>query len=478
MLFNSIQFFLFFVLVFGFYWFIRYKSVKIQNLFLVLASYFFYACWDWRFLLVLFFSTLWSYFSGTIIQSQSGEKRKYIFTVSICISLGVLWFFKYYGFFVESFADLLKMIGFKPHLSTLRIILPIGISFYTLQSLAYVSDVYKGKIKACTNYIDYSLFISFFPLLLAGPIERAKHLLPQIEQKRIFKYSRAVDGFKQILWGLFKKVVVADSCAPIIDNIFANYTDYSGSTLSFGSILYSVQIYADFSGYTDIALGCARLLGFELYQNFRFPYFSKNVAEFWRRWHISFSAWLKDYLYIPLGGNREGLAKTIRNIFIVFLVSGLWHGANWTYVFWGGLHAIFMLPLIILRASKEKIEHTSERNILSNVKVFSQILITFLLCSFARIFFRAESLNVAFHYVGRMFSGSLVHKPDLISILVLVIVLFFFVIEWLGRHGRYGLDTIGERWNRPFRWLFYYFLLLCIFYFSSNSEQRFIYFQF
>lgn len=478
MLFNSANFAVFFILVFFLYWFVFNKSLKWQNIFLAVCSYFFYGCWDWRFMFLLGFSTFLDYFSGLKIdQSDTPAKKKFWLILSVGLNLGFLGFFKYYNFFVESFAELLSAVGFTPHLTTLSIILPVGISFYTFHGLSYVFDIYFGKIKPTRNWIDYTLFVSFFPLLVAGPIERATHLLPQVEKSRVFNYSKAVDGLRQILWGLFKKVVVADNCAELANTIFNNHQQYSGSTLVLGAMLFAIQIYGDFSGYSDIALGSARLLGFELLQNFRFPYFSRDIAEFWRRWHISLSSWFRDYLYFPLGGSRGGMAKTIRNTFIIFLVSGFWHGANWTFLAWGGLNALFIMPSIIFKTNRRNLNTVAEGRMLPSVRESVQLIVTFCLASFAWIFFRAESITDVFLYIKEIFSQSLFSSPEVISGKIFLIVAVFMIIEWLGRENKYALEKITLKWKRPVRWLFYYLIILSILC-LTGSEQQFIYFQF
>lgn len=478
MLFNSGIFAIFFICVFFLYWFVFNKSLKWQNIFLAVCSYFFYGCWDWRFMFLLAFSTFLDYFSGLkISDSESQYKRKFWLILSVGINLGFLGIFKYYDFFVTSFAELLTWFGFTPHFATLNLILPVGISFYTFHGLSYVFDIYYGKIKPTRNAIDYSLFVSFFPLLVAGPIERATHLLPQVERPRTFNYSKAVDGLKQILWGLFKKVVIADNCAELANQIFSAHWAYSGSTLALGAIFFAIQIYGDFSGYSDIALGTARLLGFELLQNFRFPYFSRDIAEFWRRWHISLSSWFKDYLYIPLGGSRGGMLMTIRNTFIIFLVSGFWHGANWTFIIWGGLNALFIMPSIVFKRNRRNLDTVAQCRILPNAKETVQVISTFLLASFAWIFFRAESMEKAITYIKGIFSPSFFKIPEVYSGKVLIVLVFFFIIEWLGREGKYALEQFSDSWKRPIRWMFYYALIITIYYMSGN-EQQFIYFQF
>lgn len=481
MLFNSLSFALFFPIVFLVYWALGRKSYRWQNIFLLIASYFFYGCWDWRFVFLLAFSTALDYFSGLkIYDTQNKVARKTWLILSVGINLGFLGFFKYYNFFIDSFAELLRNIGFEPHYATLNIILPVGISFYTFHGLSYVFDIYNHKIKPTRNVVDYTLFVSFFPLLVAGPIERATHLLPQIEKPRKFDYDKAVDGMRQILWGLFKKMVIADNCAIYANEIFANYQTASGSELFLGALFFTFQIYGDFSGYSDIALGTARMMGFDLLKNFNFPYFSRDIAEFWRRWHISLSSWFKDYLYIPLGGSKGGNWMRIRNTFIIFLVSGFWHGANWTFIVWGGLNALFIMPSIILKTNRNNLEIVAKGRIFPSIKEGFQILITFLLAVFAWIFFRAESVSQAFHYVKNMLNSSLFTFPSLnkAALATLVLIGFLVVVEWLGRENNYGIEKTFLKQHRLIRWSFYGFIILLIGLFMQTHESPFIYFQF
>ncbi len=477
MLFNSLQYAIFLPVIFVLYWFVTQGKLKLQNIMLLVASYFFYGCWDWRFVFLLAFSTLLDYYSGLAIYNNTEKaKKKMWLIISVGINLGFLGFFKYYNFFIDSFAELLGSMGFQANYYTLSIILPVGISFYTFHGLSYVFDIYNDKIKPTTNLIDYTLFVSFFPLLVAGPIERATHLLPQIEKPRVFQYSKAVDGLKQILWGLFKKIVIADNCAQYANLIFNNSEDYSGATLFLGALFFTFQIYGDFSGYSDIALGSARLLGFELLKNFNFPYFSRDMAEFWRRWHISLSSWFKDYLYIPLGGSKGGNWMRIRNTFIIFLVSGFWHGSNWTFIVWGGLNALFIMPSIIFRTNRNNIDIIAQGKLFPNLKEFANMALTFLLAVFAWIFFRAKSVSHALDYVAGIFSGTEgKHFP--MPYYIFGLTLFFMIIEWLGRENNYALERFGDKWPRFFRWTFYYVLVFCIFLYFGKEEQ-FIYFQF
>ena len=479
MLFNSLSFAIFLPVVFLLYWFVFNKSLKIQNFFLIICSYFFYGYWDWRFVFLLAFSTVLDFFSGLQIAKASTKiKKKFWLILSIGINLGFLGFFKYYNFFIESFAELLTNVGFTPHYYTLRIILPVGISFYTFHGLSYVFDIYNGRIKPTHNWNSYALFVSFFPLLVAGPIERATHLLPQVEKERTFDYSKAVDGLRQILWGLFKKIVVADNCAQLANIAFANPTQYQGGTLALSVIMFAIQIYGDFSGYSDIALGTARLFGFELLQNFRFPYFSRDIAEFWRRWHISLTTWFRDYLYIPLGGSRVSKIKVVRNTFAIFLVSGFWHGANWTFIAWGAFHAVLFLPLILLEKNRKYTNIVAEGKILPSIKELFQMLATFLLVVVGWVFFRANSIDQAFVYLSRMIQW------DTLKVLYSIfmhkefwLALAMLIIEWFGRNDRFGLERLGIKWNPILRYAMYYAILLLIF-LSIGKKQVFIYFHF
>lgn len=478
MLFNSINFAIFLPIVFILYWFVANKNLKLQNILLLVSSYFFYACWDWRFMFLLIFSTLLDYFTGLkMADSNTKTGKKFWFWLSIIINLGFLALFKYYNFFAESFAELMANFGLHVSPWTLKVILPVGISFYTFHGLSYVIDIYKNRIPAEKNFVEYSVFVSFFPLLVAGPIERATHLLPQIKVKRTFDYDRAIDGLRQILWGLFKKIVIADQCAIYANLIFNDAGHQSGSNLFLGALFFTFQIYGDFSGYSDIALGTARLFGIELLRNFAFPYFSRDIAEFWRRWHISLSTWFRDYLYIPLGGSKGGTWMKVRNTFIIFLVSGFWHGANWTFIAWGLLNALFIMPSIIFNTNRNNLEIVAKGSYFPNVKEFLSIVITFLLTVFAWIFFRASTIGSAFAYIKGMFSESLFTKPTILPYIVFFFIIFFMIVEWFGREEQFALNRLGLNWPKPIRQGFYMVLIMAIFLFSAK-EQQFIYFQF
>lgn len=487
MLFNSISFAIFLPIVFILHWFIVKQNQKSQNLLLLFASYYFYSCWDWRFLFLLIFSTGLDYFTGLKMSgSKNRSMRRFWLWLSICINLGFLGVFKYYNFFAHSFAEAAAQLGWQINPSTIQVILPVGISFYTFHGLSYVLDIYNERIPVEKNFVDYAVFVSFFPLLVAGPIERATHLLPQIKHKRNFNYAKAADGLRQILWGLFKKIVIADRCAQYVNMIFGHTSQYSGMILIVGALLFAFQIYADFSGYSDIALGTARLFGIDLLRNFAFPYFSRDIAEFWRRWHISLSSWFKDYLYIPLGGSKGSTWMRVRNTFIIFLVSGFWHGANWTFIFWGLLNAIYIMPLIIFRSNRRYLDIPAQGRTLPGFREFASMLLTFSLTVFAWIFFRAESLGHAFLYIHNMFTGlfQAQHYREAFDLLwhemgftFLLLILIFLLVEWNGRAQQYAIAKLWTGHAPYLRWLIYYSIIFCIYYFGG-SKQQFIYFQF
>lgn len=418
-------------------------------------------------------------------EANNQKIKGFWFWLSIGINLGFLGFFKYYNFFIESFAEGLSLLGIQANYWTLKVILPVGISFYTFHGLSYVIDIYKNRIKPESNFIDYSVFVSFFPLLVAGPIERATHLLPQIKQKRVFLYSNGVNGLRQILWGLFKKIVIADNCALFADNIFNNADQYYGSTLILGAVFFAIQIYCDFSGYSDIAIGTARLFGIDLLRNFAFPYFSRDIAEFWRRWHISLSSWFRDYLYIPLGGSRGGNWMKVRNIFIIFIVSGFWHGANWTFIIWGFLNALYIMPSVLQKRNRNHLDIVAQGKIFPSLKEFFSMIITFALAVFGWIFFRSENVSHAFGFISNIFSWSIFSIPVGPAFLtngmpvytMLFFLLLFFTIEWFGREQQYAIEKMEVVFPTIFRWSFYFLIIGVIFYFNGQPQQ-FIYFQF
>jgi len=479
MLFNSLDFALFLPLVFILYWFVAKGRLKLQNMLILVSSYLFYGWWDERFLLLIAASTLIDYSIGRqLAVSENARKRKLLLWTSIIANIGILGYFKYANFFIENFIEAFSVFGLELHASSLKIILPVGISFYTFQTLSYTIDVYRKKLEPTKDFIAFAAFVSFFPQLVAGPIERATNLLPQFYKNRSFSYDRAVNGLRQILWGFFKKLVIADNCAKYANIIFDGSADLNGSTLAIGAILFAFQIYGDFSGYSDIAIGTSRLFGFNLKQNFAHPYFSRDIAEFWRRWHISLSTWFRDYVYIPLGGSKESKAKTIRNVFIIFLVSGFWHGANWTFIAWGGLHALFFLPLLLFQKNRKHLAVVAENSFLPSAREALAITLTFGLTVLAWIFFRSETIGQALDILGSIFSESILIKPTVFPVKVLVYIVVFMGIEWLGRRNQFAIENLSFL-NKPLRWLFYLGLVLTIYFLGRFSQEiEFIYFQF
>jgi D-alanyl-lipoteichoic acid acyltransferase DltB (MBOAT superfamily) len=484
MFFNSIDFAIFLPIVFFLYWFVVGKNLKIQNILIVIASYVFYGWWDWRFLFLIVFSTLTDYLVGVYLsKTESNYRRKVLLSISIIVNILFLGFFKYYDFFVENFVTAFSLFGIRLNVRHLNIILPVGISFYTFQTMSYSIDIYKRKLEPTRDFIAFAAFVSFFPQLVAGPIERATNLLPQFYVKRWFSYDNTVDGCKQMLWGFFKKMVVADNCAIYVNEVWKNYNvnDYSGSTLFLTVVLFAIQIYCDFSGYSDIAIGASKLFGFRLMKNFSYPYFSRDIAEFWRRWHISLTTWFRDYIYFPLGGSRKGLMTTVRNTFVIFLISGLWHGANWTFVMWGILNALYFMPLLLSKRNRANLEIAAKNKVFPNIKELFSICATFLLAAFAFIFFRAESVSDALLFIEKMFSTSLLTIPkieDVGKITVGSIILSVIILtigEWVNRTEEYGFKKQSR--HKFVRWLVYSIITIMILELVGQG-QGFIYFQF
>ena len=484
MLFNSVDFAIFLPTVLVLYWFVFNKNLKTQNILIVVASYFFYGSWDWRFLFLILLSTVVDFAIGLFLEKENDQtKRKVLLWTSVAVNLGILGYFKYYNFFLENFISVFTIFGMTIKANTLNIILPVGISFYTFQTLSYTIDVYKRKLKPTNDFIAFAGFVSFFPQLVAGPIERASHLLPQIKNRRTFDYSKAVDGLKQILWGLLKKMVIADNCAEFANQIFNDSANMNGSTLVLGALFFTFQIYADFSGYSDIAIGSARLFGIDLRQNFAYPYFSRNFTELWQRWHISLTTWFRDYLFMPIirSSKNLGYYAKIRAVLLQFMIIGLWHGANWTFIVWGLIQALYFLPTIF---KKKKLSFPSRMN---NYKYLTsafdglRIIRTFSLVAFSLIFFRAESLQHAFNYISGIFSSSLFSLPKFLNmrdaLITLLLVIIFFIIEWQGKNDKYAIEKILTKYSRPVRWAMYYTIVFVIFWFSGKP-QEFIYFQF
>nr|WP_106794984.1 MBOAT family O-acyltransferase [Aquimarina sp. Aq78] len=483
MLFNSLDFFIFLPVVFVLYWFIFYKKIQIQNLFILLASYIFYGLWDWRFLFLILASTLVDFFIGqTIYANDSTVKRKAWLWVSVIFNIGLLGFFKYYNFFIGSWVDFLSVFGYELKSTwTLQIILPVGISFYTFQTMSYSLDIYYKRLTPTKNFIAFATFVSFFPQLVAGPIERASNLLSQITTKRIFNYAQCTEGLRLILWGLFKKVVIADSIAPIVDDIFLNYSDYSASTLILGVSLFSFQVYGDFSGYSDIAIGTAKLFGIELMSNFKFPTFSRNVAEYWQRWHVSLSTWFRHYVYIPLGGSRVSKLKSVRNIIIIFLVSGFWHGANWTFIVWGAIHAALYIPVFLMGRNRIYMNTVvAENRWFPSLTEILQILLTFSLVTFSRVFFRSESITDAFGFLEQMYSNfsyeTYQHPLGYRMIDYFILLGLFILYEFRIRRDERSPFKFK---SRIVRFVAYTLVILgMLLFFDDNIDRSFIYFQF
>ncbi len=479
MSFNSIEFLIFLPVVFLLYWFV-FKSTKKQNLLIVAASYIFYGWWDWRFLILIAITSICSYASGLLIENWEGKRRwqKTVSATNIVLNISILAIFKYYNFFVNSLNDGFAAIGLTLDWPTANIILPVGISFYTFQALSYSIDVYRRKIAPERDLVAFCAFISFFPQLVAGPIERATRLLPQFIKSRTFDYSKAVDGCRQMLWGFFKKLVIADSIAEIVDGVWAGYLHYTSLNLVLCSILFSFQIYCDFSGYSDIAIGCARLFGINLTRNFNIPYLSRSLPEFWRRWHISLMSWFRDYVYFPLGGSRRSLGRTIFNTFVVFFISGLWHGADWSFVLWGLFHAVF-ISLYRFVPLKSKFEHNVGANrLLPTFKELVMIAFTFALVTFGWILFRAPNVSLAFDFMSHLCDKSILCFDNLIGKWPLVMCMGLMVVEWMQRDKQHVLQLSGKFFaKRWIRWILYvsiamYALLV------PCSQQDFIYFQF
>ena len=481
MLFNSFEFMLFLPIVFLLYWFV-FKPRRLQNLFLVVASYVFYGWWDWRFLCLIALTSFSSYVSGILIQRHEGQRhiQRLVSASNIILNLVILAVFKYYNFFMDNLAFLFSSVGYRLDWFSLDIILPVGISFYTFQALSYTIDVYRGQIRPTHDIVEFFAYISFFPQLVAGPIERATNLLPQFQRERQFDYAKAVDGMRQILWGLFKKLVIADNCASAVNAFWTEYNDLSGLSLLAIGILFTFQIYSDFSGYSDIAIGCARLFGISLKQNFNFPYFSRSIPEFWRRWHISLMTWFRDYIYFPLGGSRCARWKVIRNTLIVFFVSGLWHGANWTFICWGLYHACLIAIYILLGINTKSKDVVAQGRLLPSVREFCQLAITFFLAVVGWIIFRSENMPQAYEFLNRMFTtmfdqGLYIAHGKRYLIWGFLMLLF----EWLQRDKQHALQLSHQGLFRyaPARFALYAVLVYIMFLYAG-TVQTFIYFQF
>jgi alginate O-acetyltransferase complex protein AlgI len=477
MFFNSFTFFVFFIIMFFIYWFPLKNNTRAQNVFILCSSYIFYGWWDWRFLGLILLSTLVDYFVGIQLSKQDHKnKRKRLLALSVIFNLGLLCFFKYFNFFIDNWINAWQSVGVEFSVSSLNIILPVGISFYTFQTMSYTIDVYRNQIKSTTSFINFATFVAFFPQLVAGPIERASHLLPQFSIKRVFDYKYAVSGIYLIVWGLFKKIVIADTCATYVNVIFDNYESMNTLSLLLGAVYFAFQIYGDFSGYSDIAIGVSRLLGFDIMQNFNKPYFSRNIGEFWRRWHISLSTWFRDYLYIPLGGSKVKPILKVRNVFIIFLVSGFWHGANWTFVFWGLIHALYFLPLLLFNKNRKYLDSASISFNKAGITNFFNIITTFLLVVFAWVFFRANTITDAFSYLKRLITDlnfSFQYLPiERYNFEALILLLFFILIEWFSKNHEHPF--IGKFKTIYLAVIIFLTIILGVY----SEHSNFIYFQF
>lgn len=477
MLFNSLPFFIFLTIVFVLFWFVVNRYHKLQTLLLLVSSYVFYAWWDYRFLALIILSTIVDYLVGlSLFKNKSNRNRKYLLLMSLIFNIGLLGFFKYFNFFIESWVDAWQLFGITMHTSTLNIILPLGISFYTFQTLSYTIDIYRKKMEPTHHFIEFASYVAFFPQLVAGPIERASQLLPQFKIKKRFNQEVAIDGIHLIIWGLFQKIVIADSCATYVNAIFDNPQNLNSLTLIMGAIYFAFQIYGDFAGYSNIAIGTAKLFGFNLMRNFNYPYFSRDIAEFWRRWHISLSTWFRDYLYIPLGGSKGSKKQQIRNIFIIFLISGFWHGANWTFIVWGGIHALIFIPLLLMNKNRKHLETISSERMLPSIREFIQMLITFCLTSFAWIFFRSASITDSLLYINRLFEN-LNFKIEYLnierySIELLLLIGIFVLIEWFNRTQEHPI--CGKYTFVKASTIIFMIITLGVY----SEHQNFIYFQF
>jgi alginate O-acetyltransferase complex protein AlgI len=483
MLFNSFEFFIFFIIIYFAYWFVFSKTKSIQNIFLLVASYVFYIFWDWRFSFLLAFSTFLNYIAGRLIDAaKNTEIRKFYMRFVIIVNIGILGYFKYFNFFIDSFISLINKTGFNLNPWALNIILPIGISFFTFHGISYILDIYYGRVKSDKNFIDYGLFVSYFPLLVAGPIERATHLLPQLKTKRKFTYDQGVEGCQLILMGMFKKIVIADALSTTVNDIFLNYATYSSSTLVIGVLAFAFQVYGDFSGYTDIARGISKLLGIELILNFNFPYFSKSIPEFWSRWHISLSSWLNDYVFTPLALSlrqygRHGITAAI---IMTFLISGFWHGAAWHFVIWGMFHGLMYIPYIYSKKGTGMIlKKKSQKIILKDVP---SIILTFFLVNIGYVFFRAETVFQALDYLNKICTSTIVTIPkfaNMKSAFITFFLLFLFIIfEWINRSHPSIFTNSNNRLVYILRWIFYVITILLIALYIQKNDAPFIYFKF
>lgn len=479
MLFNSIDFAVFLPLVFLLYWAVGGRSLARRNAIILGASYLFYGWWDWRFMGLLMVSTMVDFAVGIGMDASSSvRRRRWLLALSLVVNLGLLGFFKYFNFFAQSFADAFTLFGVPFTAARLDIVLPVGISFYTFQTLSYSIDVYRGHLRASRDAVAFAAYVSFFPQLVAGPIERAVNLLPQFATLRVFDRAKAVDGLRQMLWGLFKKMVIADNCAPHVQAIFADHEAWNASTVLIGAFLFGIQVYGDFSGYSDIAIGCARLFGFDLMRNFAFPLFARDIAEYWRRWNISVTTWFRDYVYVPLGGSRGRLPQRIRNTLLVFMVSGFWHGPNWTFVAWGLLHGLYFLPQLLRGTNRQFLDSVAQGRLLPRISEVFLMLRTTLLTCIGHIFFLGTDMRDVGATLAHLLDPSILSRPQIDAPALWLMLAFFFALEWWGREHQFAIERLGLRWRRPLRWSAYASLCFIIIMYMRTDEVPFFYFQF
>ena len=487
MTFTTLTFLIFLALFFPLYWGLRQR--RAQNVLIVLASYVFYGWWDWRFCGLMLAASLLDYAVGLGLEKTDVlRRRKLLLALGLTANLGLLAYFKYFNFFAESLQAAAASVGWTMDLPTLKVVLPVGISFYTFQTMSYSIDIYRRQLRATPHLVEYLAYVSFFPQLVAGPIERATHLLPQFFRARVFNPAQAVDGCRQMLWGFFKKMVVADNLAPVVDAVFLKPADCTGGELAVATVLFAVQIYCDFSAYSDIAIGLAKLFGFELMRNFANPYFSQSLGEFWRRWHISLTTWFKDYVYLPLGGSRVSKPRRVCNVLVTFLLSGLWHGASWNFVAWGAINGLAVLPetLSSNRATRGVSEVAGGESILPSPKTAGRMLLTFALVCLGWIFFRAHSLSDACLIVQRIFRDVFYLEGYFLGLtrlqerpagtFVLWMIVLVALVEWLQRREPHALTV--HRWPQALRWAAYLALATAIVLAGTYSTGLFIYFQF
>jgi alginate O-acetyltransferase complex protein AlgI len=476
MTFNSAEYSIFFLIVFAAYWLLK-QRLAAQNVLLLVANYVFYGWWNWRFLFILMGISAVGFFGGiTIEKAENVQKKKLLSAVSIFLIGSTLVVLKYYNFFVDSVNSTANLFGYETNFDVVKLFLPIGLSYYVFQSIGYVVDVYRGKTESQKNWLTYFAYISFFPQILSGPIAQSTKLLPQFSQSKTLSSSDIYESVQKIIWGLFKKVVVADSLAKNVNYIFANHSDLSGSLLALGLVMFSFQVYADFSGYSLMAEGFARLLGFELYENFKQPFFARSVGEFWRKWHRSLSAWLKDYVYIPLGGRGNSRFHYALNILIVFTFSGLWHGASWNFVIWGFLNGVYFLPGILIGKTKQFEKAVADNSWLPNVLEVFQMLSTFLLITFSRVFFRSPDFSTAKAYIAEMFSASLFSMPNF-DLKCFYWVAMLIVFEWFNRPET--PETLPKKWHLALRFAVFAVFIAAISHTFQNVNNRdYLYFKF